>query len=228
MRGENDGVLDTRRPTSCHETVLTSEIDAPIFARCASSRPTFPTTGGIPSVCTCEGENLSPANHGVGIDAPPATRSFVLPFGSHPDAPDGRWRHWAAYDIPHGWKVRRLARGRGRPKWARATRRQAINDFGRAVYGGPCLPRGDGARTARTASTAWRSSVEQAQRPRRPSALQRRRARRGAQACREAWLVGLFEPAYVVLDACRRKGRPCGRPLRTSGAASKPLPPGEP
>ena len=66
----------------------------------------FSDDGRIPTVCTCEGEDASPALQW--IDAPPATRSFVL-LCNDPDAPDGVWRHWAAYDIPHAWS--RLARG---------------------------------------------------------------------------------------------------------------------
>ena len=84
----------------------------------------FSDDGRIPSVCTCEGEDASPALQWT--DAPPATRSFVL-LCYDPDAPDGVWRHWAAYDIPHGWS--RLARGAGRPT-GREHPKHAINDFG--------------------------------------------------------------------------------------------------
>ena len=96
----------------------------------------FSDDGRIPVVCTCEGEDLSPALQW--IDAPPQARSFVV-LCNDPDAPNGVWRHWAAYDMPHGWS--RLARGAGR---AAGNLKQAINDFGRAAYSGPCPPRGDG------------------------------------------------------------------------------------
>jgi len=96
----------------------------------------FSDDGRIPSVCTCEGENLSPALQWTGV--PPQARSFVV-LCNDPDAPNGVWRHWAAYDIPHVWS--HLARGVGR---AAGSLKQAINDFGREGYGGPCPPRGDG------------------------------------------------------------------------------------
>ncbi len=98
----------------------------------------FSDDGRIPSVCTCEGEDLSPALQW--IDAPPTARSFVL-LCNDPDAADGVWRHWAAYDIPHAWS--RLARGAGRPT-GREHPKHAVNDFGSVGYRGPCPPKGDG------------------------------------------------------------------------------------
>ena len=98
----------------------------------------FSDEGKIPRVCACDGEDASPALQWT--DAPPATRSFVL-LCNDPDAPDGVWRHWAAYDIPHNWS--HLARGAGRPG-PRDHLKQAINDFGKSGYGGPCPPQGHG------------------------------------------------------------------------------------
>ena len=99
----------------------------------------FSDEGRIPRVCTCEGDDTSPAL--AWSDAPPATRSFVL-LCNDPDAPNGVWRHWAAYDIPHAWS--HLSRDAGRAA-GREHLKQAINDFGRTGYGGPCPPRGHGA-----------------------------------------------------------------------------------
>ena len=98
----------------------------------------FSDEGRIPQVCTCDGDDASPAL--AWSDAPPATRSFVL-LCNDPDAPDGVWRHWAAYDIPHAWS--HLARGAGHAA-GREHLKQAVNDFGRTGYGGPCPPRGHG------------------------------------------------------------------------------------
>ena len=98
----------------------------------------FTDDGRIPKNCTCEGEDLSPAL--AWTDAPPQTRSFVV-LCNDPDAPNGVWRHWAAYDIPHGWS--HLDRGAGRAA-ARGHIKQAVNDFNRVGYGGPCPPKGDG------------------------------------------------------------------------------------
>jgi hypothetical protein len=56
-----------------------------------------------------------------------------------PDAPAGKWHHWAVYDIEADQTG--LAEGAGN---GAARLRQAINDFHRAGYGGPCPPRGHG------------------------------------------------------------------------------------
>lgn len=92
----------------------------------------------IPQRFTCDGENMSPPLSWG--DAPTETRSFVI-LCEDPDAPRGTWRHWAAYDIPAD--VTALA-----PDANRHTEeygfKQAINDFGRPDYGGPCPPHGDG------------------------------------------------------------------------------------
>lgn len=92
----------------------------------------------IPRRFTCDGEDLSPPLDWR--DAPAQTRSFAL-LCDDPDAPVGTWHHWAAYDIP--------AAAQGLP--ADAARhaashgfKQAVNDFQRPGYGGPCPPRGHG------------------------------------------------------------------------------------
>jgi len=90
----------------------------------------------IPERFTCNGANISPQLAWSG--APAGTRSFAV-VCSDPDAPSGIWYHWAAFDIPVG--TRELAENHS-PKGTRV--RQAINDFGRPGYGGPCPPRGHG------------------------------------------------------------------------------------
>ena len=88
----------------------------------------------IPSRFTCDGQNLSPSLEWSA--APAGTRSFAV-LCDDPDAPVGAWHHWAAYDIPAD-KIRldedvaRKAAGKGF--------KQAINDFGKPGYGGPCPP----------------------------------------------------------------------------------------
>jgi Raf kinase inhibitor-like YbhB/YbcL family protein len=97
----------------------------------------FSEGGPIPRRCTCEGEDLSPPLQWS--DVPAGTRSFTL-LCDDLDAPVGKWHHWAVYDIP----VERAALpdGAGRP--GQAGLMQAINDFGRLGYGGPCPPRSHG------------------------------------------------------------------------------------
>jgi hypothetical protein len=88
----------------------------------------------IPRRYTCDGEDISPPLQWN--DPPPDTRSFVL-LCDDPDAPDGTWHHWAAYDIPRGFSA--LATGSARQAEKQGFK-QAINDFRRPDYGGPCPP----------------------------------------------------------------------------------------
>lgn len=92
----------------------------------------------IPRRYTCDAENLSPPL--VWGDAPPAAQSFVL-LCDDPDAPSGTWRHWGVYDLAPD--AAGLPEGAGNPG-AGAGLKQAVNDFGRDVYGGPCPPHGHG------------------------------------------------------------------------------------
>jgi Raf kinase inhibitor-like YbhB/YbcL family protein len=98
------------------------------------SSSAFSDGSAIPRRFTCDGEDLSPPLEWS--DAPAGTRSFVL-ICDDPDAPAGTWHHWAAYDIPASQAA--LAPGAGGHAQKRGLK-QAINDFGRAGYGGPCPP----------------------------------------------------------------------------------------
>ena len=90
----------------------------------------------IPRRYTCDGANLSPPLEWR--PGPRGTLSFTL-LCDDPDAPMGTWHHWAVYDI--GSERRGLAEGvPQRP--AGEEYKQAINDFRRFGYGGPCPPQG--------------------------------------------------------------------------------------
>ena len=95
----------------------------------------FADGAAVPRRFTCDGENLSPPLQWS--DAPTGTRSFVL-LCDDPDAPAGTWHHWAAYDLPP--TVTELAVGAAQNK----NIKQAVNDFRKTGYGGPCPPRGHG------------------------------------------------------------------------------------
>jgi len=92
----------------------------------------------IPRRHTCDGDNISPEL--TWTEAPTATRSFAL-LCDDPDAPVGVWHHWAVYDIPAASTT--LSEGVGRSASAKKFK-QAVNDFHRSGYGGPCPPRGHG------------------------------------------------------------------------------------
>lgn len=98
----------------------------------------FANGGEIPRRQTCDGENLSPPL--AWRDAPEATRSFAL-LCDDPDAPGGTWRHWAVYDLPSD--TASLPEGAGN-LGEKAGPKQAMNDFRRKGYGGPCPPHGHG------------------------------------------------------------------------------------
>lgn len=96
----------------------------------------FAGGGAIPARFTCDGDNLSPALSWSG--APSGTLSFAV-VCCDPDAPSGRWYHWAAFDIPRTANALEEHVPPGS-----TTIRQALNDFGKSGYGGPCPPRGHG------------------------------------------------------------------------------------
>jgi Raf kinase inhibitor-like YbhB/YbcL family protein len=92
----------------------------------------------IPELYTCDGADISPPLAWSG--APAGTGSFAI-LCDDPEAPGGTWTHWAAFDI--GAEATGLRESY--PKGARVDDvRQAITDFGRRGYGGPCPPPGHG------------------------------------------------------------------------------------
>ena len=95
----------------------------------------FADGAAIPRRFTCDGENLSPPLQWSG--APEETQSFVL-LCDDPDAPAGTWHHWAVYDIPPA--VTEFAVNAAQ----NAEMKQAVNDFRKVGYGGPCPPHGHG------------------------------------------------------------------------------------
>jgi Raf kinase inhibitor-like YbhB/YbcL family protein len=100
--------------------------------------PAFADGARIPERFTCEGDDVSPPLAWSG--APAATRSFALVV-SDADAPAGTWYHWAIFDLP----AATAGLAEGQPRDGRAGNvRQAVTDFRRTGYGGPCPPRGHG------------------------------------------------------------------------------------
>ncbi len=96
--------------------------------------PAFQNGMRIPAVFTCDGEDASPPLHWA--DPPHGTRSFVL-LCDDPDAPGGTWHHWAAYNL--SGHLRSLPKGASRHAHKLGFK-QALNDFQRVDYGGPCPP----------------------------------------------------------------------------------------
>jgi Raf kinase inhibitor-like YbhB/YbcL family protein len=93
--------------------------------------PAFADGSSIPKQFTCDGNDTPPP---LTISDPPeGTKSFAL-IMDDPDAPNGTFTHWLAYDIPFHESELRTA-------GAKTLR----NSFGRDGYGGPCPPHGHGA-----------------------------------------------------------------------------------
>jgi Raf kinase inhibitor-like YbhB/YbcL family protein len=95
----------------------------------------FANGADIPSLFTCEGDDISPALAWSG--EPVGTQSFAL-IMDDPDAPAGTWNHWLLWDIPGGLRLL--------PKHYRAGGpvHSGTNDFGKTGYGGPCPPKSHG------------------------------------------------------------------------------------
>jgi Raf kinase inhibitor-like YbhB/YbcL family protein len=87
----------------------------------------------IPREYGCEGTDSAPP---LGWSDPPqGTKSFALVVDD-PDAPSGTFRHWGAWNIPAGSHGIEPSQAGQFP--------QAVNDFGKQGYGGPCPPPGHG------------------------------------------------------------------------------------
>lgn len=92
----------------------------------------FENNGHIPSRYTCDGEDVNPSLEFVNI--PEDTQSLAL-IVEDPDAPGKTWVHWVVFNIdPHASHVGEdSVPGHGI---------EAVTDFGRTGYGGPCPPSG--------------------------------------------------------------------------------------
>jgi Raf kinase inhibitor-like YbhB/YbcL family protein len=98
----------------------------------------FADGSAIPQRFSYDGDDVPPPLSWS--DVPTGTRSFVL-LCDDPDAPAGTWHHWAAFDIPS--TVSALAEHAASDA-EKGGFKQAVNDFRRPGYGGPCPPRGHG------------------------------------------------------------------------------------
>jgi hypothetical protein len=105
------------------------------------SSSAFAAGGDIPTRYTCEGEDISPP---LAWSAPPAGAKSLALIMDDPDAPDPRapkttWTHWVVYNLPPAAGT--LPEGVNRSGLP-AGAREALNDWQRPGYGGPCPPIG--------------------------------------------------------------------------------------
>lgn len=101
--------------------------------------PEFEDGGEIAAKFTCQGSDVSPAL--AFSDVPDHAKSLVLivddPDAPDPKAPKTTYVHWVLYDLPPDTK--------GLPEGVKtlpAGTKEALNDWKRTGYGGPCPPIG--------------------------------------------------------------------------------------
>jgi hypothetical protein len=101
----------------------------------------FQDGGAIPSLYTCQGQDISPPLTWSGV--PAGTQSLVLivddPDAPDPAAPQRTWVHWVLYNLPpDATGLDEAVPSERLPPGTKA----GINDWGRADFGGPCPPIG--------------------------------------------------------------------------------------
>ena len=101
----------------------------------------FEHLGEIPSLYTCEGDDIAPPLRWNGVST--AARSLVLivddPDAPDPKAPKRTWVHWVLFNLPPD--------ATGLPSGATSSdlpsgTQEGLNDWRRTGYGGPCPPIG--------------------------------------------------------------------------------------
>ncbi|MDF0645930.1 MAG: YbhB/YbcL family Raf kinase inhibitor-like protein [Nitrospira sp.] len=99
----------------------------------------FNHQGSIPTVYTCEGNDISPPL--AWTDVPAGAKSLTLivddPDAPDPAAPQRTWVHWVLYDLPAANGG--LSEG---TKTLPGGTKEGVNDWKRTGYGGPCPPIG--------------------------------------------------------------------------------------
>lgn len=103
--------------------------------------PAFKHNGEIPTVYSCDGDDISPPLSWSGV--PDNTGSLALivddPDAPDPAAPQRVWVHWLVYNIaPSITSLAEHTTGKTLPTGAQ----QGLNDWSRSDYGGPCPPIG--------------------------------------------------------------------------------------
>lgn len=118
-------------------TQMPSLVHGQELARLSVSSSSFSDGAHIPSLYTCDGDDVSPHLAWTGV--PKTTKSIVVTMDD-PDAPRGVWNHWYVYDIPPS--VDHLSEGISGTGRLPSGSVESLNDFDKHTYGGPCPPRG--------------------------------------------------------------------------------------
>lgn len=119
----------------------------------------FTTGRTIPQKYTCDGINVSPPLEWS--DVPAGTKNLLL-VCYDPDATGGTFYHWAAYDIaPDMKQLDEIPAGKQDRRFL-----QAVNDFGKPGYAGPCPPRSHRPHAYRFRLSALKERLETPAEPR--------------------------------------------------------------
>jgi Raf kinase inhibitor-like YbhB/YbcL family protein len=98
------------------------------------SSPAFADGAPIPTLYTCDGDNISPELHWSALPDPTISLALIV---EDPDAPGGTFTHWIVWNLDPG----KGGIGAGEVPDGAV---QGRNDFGNIGYGGPCPPPGHG------------------------------------------------------------------------------------
>jgi Raf kinase inhibitor-like YbhB/YbcL family protein len=101
------------------------------------SSAAFSEGGTVPKEYTCEGQDKSPPLSWSGVPAGAKTLALIV---DDPDAPSGPFTHWIVYNLPG--KISALPENLPKTRSVANGGIQAMNDFGRVGYNGPCPPGG--------------------------------------------------------------------------------------
>lgn len=91
----------------------------------------------IPSMYTCDGENVSPPLQWSGI---PGNAKSIALIVDDPDAPRGPFTHWVLYNVPK--EMKELPEHMHLNAHLSDGSLQGVNDAGKTGYTGPCPPSG--------------------------------------------------------------------------------------
>lgn len=119
---------------------LMVSVFAPSLASAAHLKirsPAIQSGGRIPAVYTCLGADKSPPLVWSGV--PRGTKALAI-IVEDPDAPDGAFYHWIAFNIPATSSG--LKEGVPNRAGIPSGGNQGTNSFGHVGYGGPCPPPG--------------------------------------------------------------------------------------
>lgn len=96
------------------------------------SSPAFTHNTEMPSLYTCDEKDINPP---LSIQDVPMNATSLTLIVDDPDAPNGDWVHWIAWNIPPSITA---IEENSLPVGAE----EGTTDFGKTGYGGPCPPSG--------------------------------------------------------------------------------------